>query len=460
MPEAERACGVRSVLRMYIGSVTVKNSWCFRQASASFVHRGSEPEIQPGAIENVTLLVGINGSGKTSILRAIALGALMPILSESGYRPHHLVRVPKVGGRELPEGEILLDAILDVDEREALSQRAAVGVRADHLESSLRIIRRNDYDVFSRRSLTAKAASTSVSAFAQFEFAAIPRKFEGVTPKLITAAVDEYYKDYSPSFFLLGYAANRRVDEPGRSAVAAADRSRSRRYLRVAGLFEEGVTLSPFASWLPQIRRSIRYKEVVRLLNRTLPTDTRFTGQFHKDQQPVFTHDGVELPFPALSDGYRAYIGLVGDMLCHLSECCSKGRPLTDLTGVVMVDDIDFHLHPQSQRVVVPRLARAFPKLQFILTTHSPLVVGTVHAANVRVIGKHQVHEFSERLHGLSVDQILSSPYFNYTKPRTDESERQLQALLEGPIDKGDAEPALEFLKELAGRGPRRSRAR
>ena len=119
-----------------------------------------------------------------------------------------------------------------------------------------------------------------------------------------------------------------------------------------------------------------------------------------------------------------------------------------------MVDDIDLHLHPQWQRVVVPRLARAFPKLQFILTTHSPLVLGTVHGENVRVIGRRQVHQFTEKLHGLSVDQILSAVrYFDYTKPRTDASERQLQALLEGPVHRGDAEPALQFLRELAGPG-------
>jgi hypothetical protein len=119
-----------------------------------------------------------------------------------------------------------------------------------------------------------------------------------------------------------------------------------------------------------------------------------------------------------------------------------------------MIDDIDLHLHPRWQRRVVPRLAKTFPRLQFILTTHSPLVVGTVHAANVRVIGKSQVHQFSERLHGLSVDQILSSPYFGYTKPRSDRSEQKLKELLDGPIDEGDGGAAVQFLKELTGDDP------
>ena len=201
------------------------------------------------------------------------------------------------------------------------------------------------------------------------------------------------------------------------------------------------------------MRKTKRYKEVARLLNKTLPTSTRFTGRFHPDQQPLFAQDGVEVPFPTLSDVYRAYIGLLGDILHHLHDCAPKGRPLIDLTGLVMVDDIDLHLHPKWQRVVVPQLAKAFPKLQFILTTQSPLVAGTVHAANVRVIGKNRVYPFAERLHGLSVDQILSSPSFEYTKPRFDAAETKLKELLEGPIDQGDADPALRFLKALTGGG-------
>ena len=439
---------------MKISSVKMDNFRCFRHAEASFVHRQGKPALPKGALDNVTLLVGINGSGKTSILRAIALGVLMPIISESGYRPYYLVRVPKVAGRKLRSGSISLEVSLGDDELSAMAAGLSAIPRPVRVHSFLEITRRNDYDVFERTSLNAVAGEDFLAGAATFDG---PFSWPGSRgtarkrPNAITAAVDEYYDDFSPSFFLLGYAANRRVDEPGRSAIGRADKARGRRYLRVAGLFEEGVALLPISGWLPQIKKSARFKEVVRLMNRTLPSGTRFTGRFHKDQQPVFNHNGVELPFPALSDGYRAYVGLIGDMLGHLNDCCPKGRPLTDLSGVVMVDDIDLHLHPQWQRVVVPRLARGFPNLQFVLTTHSPLVLGTVHAANARVIGKHQVHQFAEPLHGLSVDQILSSPYFNYTKPRTDESEKELQALLEGAIDQGDPEPALQFLKELAG---------
>ena len=326
---------------------------------------GATPSVPSGALKNVTLLVGINGTGKTSILRAIALGVLSPILGQSGYRPYYLVRVPKAGGRAVRAGWVSVESVLDKHETSGacrgpstpnrITSRTGWRSCAETITTFCRT-RRLDGKVRRDVSLRTSPRPTWLNAV---EKRGPCRECRG-DMRAARPIADEYYKDFSASFLLLGYAANRRVEEPSHSAIGRADKARGRRYLRVAGLFEEGVTLIPLASWLPQLRRTDRHKEITRLLNRTFPSGTRFTGRFHKDQQPLFTHEGVVLPFPALSDGYRAYIGLLGDILSHLSDCCPKGRRSTDLTGIVMVDDIDLHLHPQWQRVVVPRLRGHF----------------------------------------------------------------------------------------------------
>ncbi len=447
---------------MYISSLSLKNFRCYRQAETTFVHPDAEAtlDLPKGALNNVTLLVGVNGSGKTSILRAVALGVLAPVINESGFRPYYLVRRAKAGSKPIETGQILLKGVLDESETREFDLGHAIPFNElpDLLQNRIDVIRRNDYDVVqftsapdyrSRQDLPGLLNRMREGKTHSFVY----NKAREPTAAQFLAALDRYYEDFSSSYFLLGYGAGRRAEDPSRTPPGA-DKSRGRRYLRTAGLFEEGITLSPLAGWLPQIKRKARFAEVVKLLNQTLPVGTKFTGRFRPDKQPLFSHNGVELPFPALSDGYRSYVGLLGDILCHLHECCPPKRSLTDMTGVVMVDDIEMHLHPKWQRVVVPRLAKTFKNLQFILSTHSPLVAGSVHAANVRVIGKNQVHEFAERLHGLSVDQILSSRYFSFTTPRSDESEKKLQELLEGAIDDGDADSALEFLKELAGENP------
>ncbi len=116
-----------------------------------------------------------------------------------------------------------------------------------------------------------------------------------------------------------------------------------------------------------------------------------------------------------------------------------------------MIDDIDLHLHPKWQRMVVPSIARAFPKLQFIVTSHSPLVAGTLHAKNVRVIESNQIRTYQYELHGMSADQILLSDYFNMDTTRSEAKEKRLSKISENLADTGDPKIAIEYLRELAG---------
>ena len=75
-----------------------------------------------------------------------------------------------------------------------------------------------------------------------------------------------------------------------------------------------------------------------------------------------------------LSDGEKCYIALVCDLASRLVMANPNGNPLEG-TGVVMIDEVDLHLHPQWQLVVLAKLTETFPNCQFIVTTHSPLVV-------------------------------------------------------------------------------------
>ena len=96
-----------------------------------------------------------------------------------------------------------------------------------------------------------------------------------------------------------------------------------------------------------------------------------------------------ELPVELLSDGIRNMIGMVADIAFRATKLnpqfgssASKESP-----GVVLIDEVDMHLHPEWQQVVLQCLMAAFPKLQFIVTTHSPQVLSTVKRENIRIIG-------------------------------------------------------------------------
>ncbi len=97
---------------------------------------------------------------------------------------------------------------------------------------------------------------------------------------------------------------------------------------------------------------------------------------------------GVRLPVGALSDGIRNLVALVADLAhrCvrlnpHLGADAPRRTP-----GVVLIDEVDLHLHPGWQQTILSALREAFGEVQFIVTTHSPQVLSTVRAECIRVI--------------------------------------------------------------------------
>lgn len=104
----------------------------------------------------------------------------------------------------------------------------------------------------------------------------------------------------------------------------------------------------------------------------------------------VLTHEpgGERLMVDQLSDGIRSVLAMVGDLAyrCVKLNPHLGARAAMEAQGVVMIDEIDMHLHPRWQQTILGQLRQAFPNLQFIVTTHSPQVITTVRREAIRVI--------------------------------------------------------------------------
>lgn len=156
-----------------------------------------------------------------------------------------------------------------------------------------------------------------------------------------------------------------------------------------------------------------------------------------------------------LSEGYWIMLRLVLDMAyrCailnpHLGEAMLRETP-----GVVLIDELDQHLHPRWQQRVVDDLRRTFPQIQFIATTHSPLIGASLPSRCVYHLeadedGWCHVRQYQERTEGLSPDQILSSPYFDLDGDRPVQTQDELGELSQRILD-GDEDAALEYLRIL-----------
>ena len=105
----------------------------------------------------------------------------------------------------------------------------------------------------------------------------------------------------------------------------------------------------------------------------------------------VFIKEGVKLLETQLSSGERSLMTLVADIARRLviANPLSK-NPLLEGSGLVLIDEIDLHLHPLWQRRVVSKLMEIFPKVQFIATSHSLVVISSLKPEYIRLLVKDE----------------------------------------------------------------------
>ncbi|NMZ99155.1 AAA family ATPase [Pseudomonas lundensis] len=117
---------------------------------------------------------------------------------------------------------------------------------------------------------------------------------------------------------------------------------------------------------------------------------------------------GVKLNVSQLSQGEKSMMALVGDIARRLAMMNqSLANPLQG-DGIVLIDEVDLHLHPKWQRNLVRQLSETFPNCQFVLTTHSPLVISDAKDVLCYVLSDGELQECND-LYGLDANQVLLS---------------------------------------------------
>lgn len=176
---------------------------------------------------------------------------------------------------------------------------------------------------------------------------------------------------------------------------------------------------------------------------------------FKLDAFVVSHPDTGEMIVDDLSDGFRSILSMVADLayrMVRLNPFLGR-RAILDTPGIVLIDEIDMHLHPSWQQTVLLDLQKAFPKVQFIVTTHSPQVLGSVPPDSIRVLEWEKEFVGVRRVNfslGATSYQILQD--IQNVQPRSEKLpivqhlKRYLELVSE---DKWDSEEAKTLRKQL-----------
>ncbi len=307
--------------------------------------------------EQFTVLIGDNGTGKTAILDALAVAAGSYLLGiERAYaQPRQIypedVRRIAVSSveRAVEQFPVIIDAEGNVGgrqihwKRERLSLSARTTSKDTHViskiaakdQSSVRSLGENSDIILP---VLAYQSTTRLWNEGKVEFKRQNNRLEGYLDCMSSKSSGKLFQSWFKTFDSEARSFNQPLVE------------------EMLQTFKQTI-MDVVSEWT-----NISYS----------PADDDIVG-FYK--QP----DGnqILLPFRMLSDGYRNAVGIVADIAyrCLKLNPYLRDKAIKLTPGIVLIDEIDLHLHPKWQKRIVNDLKKVFPKIQFIATTHSPFIV-------------------------------------------------------------------------------------
>lgn len=395
---------------MYLKRIRIERIKCFEALELHFPHAEED-------YSGWVVLLGGNGTGKSTLLQAMALTLVGPLAGQRLLQPQGWV------SSGVDYGTVTAEIVKGPQDSQAAGQP-----------------RRRPYE-----------APFAVTGHQTVELGGQPYD----QPQLVLLAdasrrkalASGPYAAKRPGWFSCGYGPFRRLSG-GDAAEAKLVYSQGVE-ARFATLFRESAALTMCQDWLTQLyARSIdpsnpqreqgqRDFETVRdVINHLLPGVVRIE---RVDTTTVYfrTVGGACVPVPDLSDGYRSFLALVVDMLRHMVESNSGFAEQVELSqagvhinveGVVLIDEADAHLHPLWQRSLGFELCRVFPKIQFIVTSHSPFIAQAATDNGLVVLrlgasGRVEAVRPTSSVKGWRVDEILTSPLFGLVGTRDEVTE-------------------------------------
>lgn len=354
---------------MYVKSVTLKNLKNF-----SDLHFDFQRPAPDGGYAGWTVFVGGNASGKSTLLKAIALALMGPD-----------------AGRQLLGSTL---GWIHADENRAEVITEIVWSSADDNFKKGGKLPGEMFEAGIRFVVESKEAPIPVVR-------AIEKRNQRGTR--IQTAERGLWDANALGWFSMGYGPMRRLS--GSSSETIGFSARGGVVSRFVTLFREDAALSESEAWLKTNHSRLLESEkpelkqlldgVSELLSDDLLPHGMKIKQITVDHVFIQDRRGLELPMRDISDGCRSIYAMVLDLVHGMFEIYgleglfgydSKKRPVVARPGVVLIDEIEAHLHPAWQRDIPEWLKLHFPNVQFLVTTHSPLVAQAADPNGVFVL--------------------------------------------------------------------------
>ncbi|KKO08325.1 hypothetical protein LCGC14_0042630 [marine sediment metagenome] len=345
---------------MFFTSIRLSNIRCFKDAFVDF-------DLPGGNNRKWTIFTGENGSGKSTILKSIGL-----VMAGSDALPE-LIGNPDdwiMMGADL--GEI----IAEIETANGKKRKISLSIKRG--EGMTKFIKRSSDTL---------------------------------------ALLNDALEHTTRSYLTIGFGASRRLSEPGLSDRGHSGRTHPRARSMLS-LFDPSATLNPLESWAMQLDYSTDGSglDVIRAVLSDFLPEMKFSHIDKQKEALIFETEDGKVPLRSLSDGYQSVAAWVGDLLYQITNTFGDYKDPLSARGLLIIDEVDLHLHPKWQRRLLDFLEDRLPKMQLIVTTHSVVTAqqapfGALHYC-VRRDGSPVVELFDIDPGNLLLNQLIATEAF------------------------------------------------
>jgi energy-coupling factor transporter ATP-binding protein EcfA2 len=413
---------------------------------------------EAGNVAQWTLLLGDNGVGKTTLLQALAWMRPVPVIEEGSGSDEG----DGSGKEDASSTNMELEPIkhgqiacaLTAEFNATIEGLFRIGAQ-DRFELVAKLWQGGKFGILPSPAADPHGKEISTNIIFRFKEGVLLDDPKGDNPKEVPLDIESELKEFWEPF-IVSYGANRWTNPPAGSEAQLEDEFAERLSPRGTSLHDaqeeltalQGAVNEQHLEWIernPNERLPTLHTVESRLLStfkgvclRLLPFATTdkdievraqriVKGETVKAQVLLRLQDQL-IPFSQLSLGYQTVLTWALDLAWRLARQYSAYENPLEQPAIVLIDELDLHLHPRWQWMIMRVLSSLFPLTQFVATSHSPLMVQSMPNANFAIVeeidGEIKIENSPEKVRGWRVDQILNSEYFDFEHVWDPESEK------------------------------------
>lgn len=366
---------------MFLREIELTNFKCHESLFLSF-----ETSLKGKANRKTTFILGENGTGKSALLKAIAL---------------------------ISAGSNALGDILGLSDEWIKN-----GTNFCEIRAVIQPLRGEEHELKLRIERNATLSSIISQNLESLEW------------------IDRAIAHTDRNYFVAGYGASRRLNKD--SQILVSNGKSSIRSQNIQSLFNSDASLISLSSWaidLDYTSKGAGLKTVKKALDAFLVDNVKFKSIDKEKKQLVFSTPDGDVPLNQLSDGFQNVAAWVGDLMYRINENFSNFKDPLTARGLLLIDEIDLHLHPTWQRRLYTFLKTKLPNFQIIATTHSPLTVQQAEENELYALRRTEkaveIIPFVGKPNEMLLHQILMSPVFGLATDESVEVEARKAAIRE-----------------------------